>query len=75
MATDASGEVIGTYLPSYNSGKMVMVFEPGQAYDITIEAPGFKPIKEKLNVFGLGDYQKIIMKKWKLVEEGLEYSE
>ena len=75
MATDVSGEIIGTYLPNYNSGKMVMVFEPGQAYDITIEAPGFKPIKEKLNVFGLGDYQKIIMKKWKLVEEGLEYSE
>ena len=72
MATDAAGEVVGTYLPNYNTGKLVMVFEPGQSYEITIEAPGFQPIKEKLNIFGLGDYQKIINKKWSLIEQGLE---
>lgn len=71
-AVDASGEMLGTYLPNYNTGKMVVVAKPGQAYEITVEAPGFKTVKEKINIMGLGDYQKIITKKFTLVEEGLE---
>jgi len=74
MAMDNGGEMIGTYLPNYNTGKMVIVVEPGQVYEITIEAPGFQPIKEKIGVYGLGDYQPVIMKRFPLIEEDLEYS-
>lgn len=70
--TDQSGEMVGTYLPNYNTGKLVAALKPGQVYEITIEAPGFQTIKEKVNVMALGDYQKIISRKWTLVEEGLE---
>ena len=74
IAMDNGGEMIGTYLPNYNTGRMVIVVEPGQVYEITIEAPGFQPVKEKIGVYGLGDYQPVIMKRLSLVEEGLEYS-
>ncbi len=74
IAMDNGGEMIGTYLPNYNTGKMVVVVKPGQIYEITIEAPGFQPIKEKIGVYGLGDYQPVIMKRFPLIEEGLEYS-
>lgn len=70
--TDKSGEMVGTYLPNYNTGKMTFALYPGQIYEFTIEAPGFQPIKEKINVMGFGDYQKIINRKWTLVENGLE---
>jgi hypothetical protein len=70
--TDRAGEMVGTYLPNYKTGKMVVALLPGQVYEITIESPGFQSIKEKVNVMSLGDYQKIINKKWTLVEQGLE---
>ncbi|MCF8275994.1 MAG: hypothetical protein K9J17_04600 [Flavobacteriales bacterium] len=70
--TDKSGQMVGTYLPNYNSGKIVFALFPGQTYEFTVEAPGFQPIKEKVNIMGFGDYQKIINKKWLLVEQGLE---
>ncbi len=72
VATDQSGEMIGTYLPNYNTGKLVVVVSPGQIYEITIEAPGFQPVKEKVGAFGLGDYKPVLHRKWTLVEEGLE---
>lgn len=71
-AVDESGEMIGTYLPNYNTGKIVVVATPGQVYEITIEAPGFQPVKEKIRVMGLGDYEKIISRKFTLIENGLE---
>jgi hypothetical protein len=69
---DASGNMVGTYLPNYNSGKMVAVVTPGQIYEIIVEAPGYKTFKQKVNAMSLGDYQKIINRKVTLVEEGLE---
>lgn len=70
--TDQSGEMVGTYLPNYKTGKLVAALKPGQIYEITIEAPGFQPVKEKVNVMALGDYQQVINRKWTLVEQGLE---
>ncbi|MCF8461822.1 MAG: hypothetical protein K9G46_13945 [Flavobacteriales bacterium] len=70
--TDQAGEMVGTYLPNYNTGKLVAVLMPGQIYEMTIEASGFQPIKEKFNILSLGDYQKIINKKLTLIENGLE---
>ncbi len=70
--TDQAGEMVGTYLPNYNTGKLVAVLTPGQIYEMTIEASGFKPIKEKFNIMSLGDYQKIINRKLTLIENGLE---
>jgi len=70
--TDETGEVIGTYLPNYNQGTLVLALTPGHTYELTIEATGFKNVKEKFRVNGLGDYEKIIKKKFALVENGLE---
>jgi hypothetical protein len=71
-ATDQSGEMIGTYLPNYNTGKLVVAVKPGQVYEIILEAPGFQQATQKVGVYGLGDYQPVIFKKMMLVEEGLE---
>ncbi|MDP6908733.1 MAG: hypothetical protein QF371_04465, partial [Flavobacteriales bacterium] len=70
--TDQTGEMIGTYLPNYNTGKLVAALDPGQVYEITIEAPGFQTVKQKVNVMALGDYRKVIKKSFTLVEDGLE---
>lgn len=72
MVNDASGSMVGTYLPNYKTGRMVAVVTPGQIYEIVVEAPGYQTVKEKVNVMELGDYQKIINKKVTLVEEGLD---
>jgi hypothetical protein len=72
MAEDNSGEMVGTYLPNYNTGNLVFTFFPGQVYEITIEAPGFQTVKEKVSVDGLGNFRDLIMRKVTLVEEGLE---
>ncbi len=70
--TDQSGEMVGTYLPSYKTGNLVATLMPAQIYEVTIEASGFQTIKEKFNIMALGDYQKIINRKLILVENGLE---
>ena len=69
---DESGEMVGSYLPNYNTGNVVMTMLPGQIYEIVMEAEGFQTIKQKVSVEALGDYKKVINKKWTLVEEGLE---
>ena len=70
--TDETGEMVGTYLPNYNTGRLVFAFEPGHRYEITIEASGFQTVKEKINVMGLGDFVPLIKKIYTLVENGLE---
>lgn len=72
MAEDQSGEMVGSYLPNYNTGKIVCTFFPGQTYEVTIEAPGFQTVKQKIPVYGLGNFQDLIVKKVTLVENGLE---
>jgi len=70
--TNEEGDIVGSYLPNYNSGNLVFAFEPGQTYEFTVDAEGFQMVKEKVAIMGLGDYSKIINKKWLLVENGLE---
>lgn len=70
--TNQNGDMVGSYLPNYNTGNLVFSFEPLEIFEITIEAPGFQTVKEKIHIMGLGDYQKIINKKWLLIENGLE---
>jgi hypothetical protein len=70
--TNQEGVIVGSYLPNYNSGNLVFVFESGQVYEFTIEAEGFQMVKEQVAIMSLGDYQKIINKRWLLVENGLE---
>jgi len=72
IVNDQSGDMVGSYLPNYNTGKLVFTFEPGGVYEFVIEAPGYQTIKEKIHIMGLGSYQKIINKKWLLIENGLE---
>jgi len=70
--TGQVGQDVGIYLPNYNTGKMVATLQPGQVYEITIEAPGFQTIKQKVNVMALGDFKPLIKKAFQLVETGLE---
>lgn len=70
--TNENGDEVGSYLPNYNTGNFVFVFEPGQTYEFTVESEGFQRIKEKVDIMGLGDYKKIINRKWLLIENGLE---
>lgn len=72
IVTDQIGQMIGTYLPNYNTGKLVVALNPGQVYEITIEAAGFQTVKEKVNAMALGDFQPLIKKTYQLVEDGLE---
>ncbi|MGB0917813.1 MAG: hypothetical protein ACPGU4_09495 [Flavobacteriales bacterium] len=72
VVTDGAGDMIGTYLPNYNTGKLVFTFLPGDSYEITIEAPGFQTIVEKVRINGLGNFLPVIEKKFILAEEGLE---
>ena len=63
---------MGTYLPNYNTGNITFAFEPGQVYEITIEAPGFQTIVQKIPIEGLGDFVPVINKTFVLAEHGLE---
>ena len=70
--TDATGEMIGTYLPNYNTGRLAFAFLPGQTYEITVDAPGFQTVVQKIRIDGLGDFVPLINKKFILAENGLE---
>ena len=70
--TDQSGEMVGTYLPNYNTGRLSFAFLPGQTYEITVDAPGFQTVTQKVRIDGLGDFVPLIKKKFVLVENGLE---
>ena len=69
---DDAGNPIGTYMPNYNSGRLTFAFEPGHRYDITIDAPGFQTLVEKITIDGLGEFVPVIHKSYQLVEVGLE---
>jgi len=69
---DAKGNVVGNYLPNYNTGRIVAVLAPGQLYEFTILAEGFQVLKEKVLVMGLGDYKEVVPRRLMLLENGLE---
>ncbi|MFT5901065.1 MAG: hypothetical protein ACI9LA_000261, partial [Bacteroidia bacterium] len=70
--TDGAGKKIGTHLPNYNTGRLTFTFLPGQVYEITVDAPGFQRIVQKISVDGLGDFVPLIQKKFILAQNGLE---
>jgi hypothetical protein len=69
---DAKGNVIGDYLPNYNTGRVVSVLAPGQLYEFIIAAEGFQTLKEKILVMGLGDYKQVVPRTLTLLQNGLE---
>lgn len=71
-AQDNTGEMVGSYLPNYNTGNLIFAFLPGKVYEITIDAPGFQTATEKIRIDGLGDFQSFIKRRVLLVEDGLE---
>lgn len=71
-ATDETGEMIGTFLPNYNTGNLTFALPPGHTYTITIDAPGFQTVTQKIRVDGLGDFKPLIKKSFILAEVGLE---
>lgn len=70
--TDETGEMIGTYLPNFNTGNLTFAFPPNHTYEITIDAPGFQSVVQKIRVDGLGDFVPVMKKSFILTEVGLE---
>ena len=64
-------EVVGTYLPNPNSGRYVMVLSPG-IYELNLEANGFQPITEKINVLDKSSFKFEISKNIQLKPEGFQ---
>ncbi len=62
-------EIVGTYLPNPHSGRFIMILSPG-AFDITIEANGFKTISEKINILDKSSFKFEIKRDIKLNPEG-----
>ena len=72
--SDVNGELIGTYLPNYKTGKVVATLPVGY-YNMTIEADGFQTIEKPLTIPGLGNYSPEIVKKFILIQNGLTLPE
>jgi hypothetical protein len=70
--TDETGKKIGTYLPNYNTGNLTFALVPKHTYEITIDAPGFQSIVQKIRVDGLGDFKPMVKKSFILTEVGME---
>jgi len=64
-------EIIGNYLPNQNTGRYVIVLAPG-IYDVNIEATGFQPITEKINILDKSSFKFEITKDIKLLPEGYQ---
>ena len=72
--SNVNGDLIGTYLPNYKTGRVVATLPVGY-YNMTIEAGGFQTVEKPLTVPGLGNYKPEIVKKFVLVQSGLTLPE
>ncbi len=62
-------EVVGNYLPNPNTGRYVMVLAPGN-YQVNIEANGFQPVTNTINILDKSSYKFEISKDIQLKPEG-----
>jgi hypothetical protein len=51
-----TNELVGNYLPNPSSGRFVVILPAGK-YQMSIEAPGFKPVTKKIEIFDKASYQ------------------
>jgi len=49
-------ELVGNYLPNPSSGRFVVILPPGK-YQMTVDAPGFKPVTKNIEVLDKVSYQ------------------
>ena len=49
-------ELVGNYLPNPATGRFVVILPPGK-YQMTIDAPGYKPVTKNIEVFDKVSYQ------------------
>ena len=61
----ASGNLVGSYVPNTKTGRYVAIMQPGK-YEILIEAEGYKPYKQMINVLGKSSFKEIISKDFEL---------
>ncbi|MFT5919806.1 MAG: hypothetical protein ACI9FU_001620 [Granulosicoccus sp.] len=72
--SDVNGDLMGTYLPNYKTGRVVATLPVGY-YNMTIKADGFQTIEKPLTIPGLGNYKPEIVKKSVLFQNGLTLPE
>ncbi|MBI2722294.1 MAG: PD40 domain-containing protein [Bacteroidetes bacterium] len=51
-----TNEIVGTYVPNPNSGKLIIILPPGK-YTVTVESPGFKDYIYPIEVYDKASYQ------------------
>ncbi|MBL4653486.1 MAG: PD40 domain-containing protein [Flavobacteriales bacterium] len=57
--------LVGNYTPNKKTGRYVAIMHPGR-YEILIEAKGYKPYKQIINVLGKSSFKEIISKDFEL---------
>jgi hypothetical protein len=65
--TDITGEIFGNYSPNPNTGRYVVILPPGE-YELSVEAPGFKPVVEKLKVLDKSSFTREVEKAISLIQ-------
>jgi hypothetical protein len=49
-------QLVGNYIPNPSTGRFVVILPPGK-YQMSIDAPGFKPVNQNIEVFDKVSYQ------------------
>ena len=65
ITDNKTGDIVGDYLPNRRNMKYVMILPPGE-YNLYIEASGFHPISEDINILDKSDFQSEILKNFTL---------
>jgi Tol biopolymer transport system component len=64
-----TGEIIGNYVPNPNTGRYVIIIPPGN-YTMSVEAPGYQVMNEKIDLADKVNYKTEMEKSLKLLPEG-----
>lgn len=64
-----TGEIVGNYAPNPSTGKYVIIIPPGN-YTMSVEAPGYQVMNEKIDLADKVNYKTEMEKSLKLLPEG-----
>lgn len=67
VSDNITKELVGNYIPNPATGRFVVILPPGK-YQLSMEAPGFKPINKTIQVYDKASYQAEISMKIEFVK-------
>ena len=65
ITDNKTGDIVGDYLPNLRNMKYIIILPPGE-YNLYIEATGFHPLSEDINILDKSDFQSEILKDFTL---------